>query len=115
MPPQPPVNSPPGVLPALWWGWIAPPVWWLTQFEARYAVLPWAEKHGQRWLVSGVGVAALAGALALLGWSVQAYRRGRGEQPAAFLRAGGVGLAALSALLVLGQLLPDLFLGPGES
>jgi hypothetical protein len=103
--------SPPGSVAALWWGWIAPPAWWLAQFEIRYATVPWACHHGYRWLVLALGAAAFAIALLLTARAWQCRSAGSGR-PLSFLHAGGAGLAALFALVTLAQALPDFFLDP---
>jgi hypothetical protein len=99
----------------LWWGWIAPPIWWLAQFEVRYATVLWACHHGYRWLVLGIGFLALFGssALALQVWRLE--RQVNGEESHGFLQQGAQWSTVFFALLVLAQILPDLFLGPCDS
>jgi hypothetical protein len=103
---------PHGTLSALWWGWIGAPAWWLIQFEARYALLPWACLHHYGWLIPGMGVLALGVSLlfALSAWS--ARRQTSGEQPVTFLIIGRAWMSTLCVLLVVAQLLPDLFFDP---
>lgn len=111
---KPSANLPgsPGALAALWWGWIGAPAWWFAQFEARYALVPWACRHDRRWLVLGFGAGAFVGSLALVAWAWRARRKSTGEEPQTFLAIGAVGTAVLFASLVLAQMVPDFFLGP---
>jgi hypothetical protein len=105
--------SPSGELPAFWWGWIASPVWWLVQFQFRYAAVAWACAHGQRWIVLGFGALALAGSVALALWAWRFQRTFRREQqPSSFLTCGAAWITTGFALLVLAQMLPDFFLDP---
>jgi hypothetical protein len=103
---------PHGTLSALWWGWIAAPAWWLIQFEVRYALVPWACAHGQRWLVPGAGVVALVVSIGFSSSAWRARRKTTGEQPLALLAIGRAWLSTLFGLLVLAQLLPDIFFDP---
>jgi hypothetical protein len=109
---HPVLDSSPGTLPALWLGWIGAPVWWLTQFEVRYILVQWACRHGQRWAVLQWGVAALAVSVGLAGWAWSVRGRNNAEAPAGFLRRGAAWSATFFTLLVLAQLVPDLFLDP---
>src|SRR3954471_9694600 len=109
---QPAIPCRPGEVAALWWGWLGAPSWWLTQFEIRYAFVPWACSHGHRWMVLGLGAVALAGSLALAIWAWWSLKKTRGGQPLSFLRLGAAWSATFFALLVLAQMLPDLFLDP---
>ena len=110
MKPQSILAAAPGSLAALWWGWIIAPTWWLSQFELRYALVPWACRHEKPDLVPLVGMVAFAISLGLVGWAWSNARK-NGHEERAFLRHGGVGIAALFSFLILMQLLPDLFLG----
>src|SRR4051812_41504750 len=98
-----------GNLAALWWGWIAAPFWWLAQFEARYALVPWACHHGHRWVVLYLGLAALIGSVALIACAGRSDRKCTRDPPSSFLVRGGIWIAAFFALLVLVQMLPDVF------
>ena len=108
------ITDTPGGLAALWRGWIAPPAWWLAQFEIRYAMVPWACRHDVRWLVPGFGVLALGVSLALTWWAGRTARRRTGEEPRSFLQTGAAWTAIFFALLVFTQLLPDLFIDPSQ-
>jgi len=104
--------NPSGAKSALWVGWLGAPGWWLAQFEARYAFVPWCCTHGHRWWVFGLGGVALVGSIAIAAWAWRRQHRSTGDQPRTFLVVGSAWCATFFALLVLAQMLPDLFLDP---
>jgi hypothetical protein len=114
----------PRTLTAQWFALLGPPVIWLLQFEARYALAANVRGSAANVAMTVIAVAALAfvGACALV-----AFRQWRlahasplhqlaavGER-ARFMGALGLASAGLFFLVTVAQLLADFFISPGKS
>jgi|GEM_PF-1452926 len=104
--PSAPVSAGAGLSVVL--GWLLPPVWWLTQFQVRYALVPWACKVGKPWSVPAVGLVALVVAGIFFVTAKTRAVRDR-EDTAKLVGQVGVWSSALFFVLIAAQLLPDLF------
>jgi hypothetical protein len=106
---------------ATWWGVVAPPSLVLAQIGVNYAVVPWACRSGNVWLIHLISFACLAGTLlgaavcfrawAVLGRGGQETEAGTLE-PARFVALGGLLFSASMALAILAVDLPTFILGP---
>lgn len=109
---------------AQWLGVVGPPLVWLTHFQAKYALagnVPGTRPHGA---MAAIGVVAL---LLVGGCALAARRQWRSAETsppdryagrsgrARFMGALGLLSAALFALVIIAQLLADLFIAPGKS
>ena len=81
---------------ALWTVVLGPPLLWFTQFQARYAVIPWSCANGNRFWLWSLSIAAIALAL------VRAH----------FMSLVGAMSAALFLLVILAQALPVFLIDP---
>jgi hypothetical protein len=95
---------------SLWWGWVAAPTWWLTQFEIRYAFVHWSCTHALHAFVSVLGLIAVAVSIAIVLWTVRCFKNTRDDEAMRFVSVGGVWIAIAFALLTAVQILPDVFI-----
>jgi hypothetical protein len=103
-----------------WFTVVAGPIAWFAALVADWMLAPGAHQAGSLAGLYAIDLAALAivgtaGALAL--GRIRALRGvppvHRPHQRAWFLAASGIGLSALSVVLVVGLVLPKLLLAPG--
>jgi hypothetical protein len=113
----------PRMLFAQWWAVLGPPLVWLTQFEARYALA--GNAPGSRGHVAMVVIAIVS--LILIGTAVvSSWRQWRWGDASPLDRAAGVGeraefmgaLGLLSSglffLAIVAQVLAEFFISPGK-
>ncbi|MBV8572420.1 MAG: hypothetical protein JO319_17510 [Acidobacteriaceae bacterium] len=104
----------------LWISVLGGPFVWLSSFEARFALVPWACTFDSKLALFGVAVAALiiCAACGTIGWrewkvlgenepSSDAGPLSRGT----FMAIGGIVLSAACFLIVIAQMIPELMLG----
>jgi hypothetical protein len=108
---------------ALWIGFLGAPLIWLTSFEARFALAPWACTFQSKLALFAVGISALVlcgacGALAWKQWKVLGERgpdRDSGALPLSrFMAILAIFISCGCALLVVAQTIPELLLGACE-
>lgn len=104
-----------------WTGVLAGPLAWLMQLSTNYALVEHVCSTGNEFLLHGIsGVAVLATAAgAWLAWGV--WKRTGSSWPgeeggtigrSRFMAASGLVFSAFFAVLILGQTIPTLMLGP---
>jgi hypothetical protein len=114
----------PRTLAAQWLALLGPPVIWLLQFEARYALAANVRGSAANVAMTVIAVAALAliGASALVAFRLWRLAHaspldrlaGVGER-ARFVGSLGLASAGLFFLVTAAQLLADFFISPGKS
>jgi hypothetical protein len=114
----------PRLLTAQWLALVGPPLVWLLQFEARYALA--GNERGTRghFAMTAIGIVSLL-VIALLGWVARRQWRHAAASPldrmagvgdrARFLGMLGLLSSALFFLAVAAQVLAEFFLEPGKS
>jgi hypothetical protein len=105
---------------ALWSSVLGGPLVWLSSFEAKFALAPWAcifQTKLALYIVSLLALALCAGC-AMLGvreWQAlgkQSPDERAGAIPrSVFMAVGGIVLSAGSFLIILAQIIPDIGLG----
>lgn len=105
---------------ALWAGVLGGPITWLSSFEARFALAPWACTFQNKWALHGVAALAL---LLCAGFALLSYRQWKtlgehgpsGEGGAiprsTFMAIGGVALSLACFVVVFAQTIPEVVLG----
>lgn len=105
----------------LWYGVLVGIVAWKLQLMVIYALVPFACWNGLAWIghVATIATALLSLSGALVGW--RSWTRSRARRDPAldepmgrsgFLALSGVALGIFFAFVIVGQWLPNLFLGP---
>lgn len=108
---------------ALWIGALGGPVVWLSSFEARFALVPWACTFQNKLALYSVAIAGIAicagcASVAWKQWKVlggEGPNSGGGALPRSqFMAIGGIVLSIGCALIVVAQTIPEILLGPCE-
>lgn len=108
---------------ALWIGVLGGPICWLTSFEARFALAPWACAFQSKLALFGVAIAALiacaaSGGIAWRQWKALGEQGPSGEGGAiprsTFMAIGGMVLSAGCFLITFAQMVPEIVLGACE-
>jgi hypothetical protein len=117
-------DSVPRSLVALWLGIVGPPIIWLTQFEAKYALagVGQAAKHTPALIATSVLAAAL---VLFLAYTSARERKLAKASPLdagggvtsrnRFMGTLGLMMSALFLLLIIAQAIADFFFSPGIS
>ncbi|MBV9761958.1 MAG: hypothetical protein JO340_15455 [Acidobacteriaceae bacterium] len=107
----------------LWTGVLGGPMIWLTSFEARFALAPWACTFQNKWALHAVAIAALI-LCAACAWLSFRQWRALGEPPSSpdagvvprssFLAILGIVISCGCGLIVIAQAIPEIVLGACE-
>ena len=104
----------------LWISVLGGPIVWLSSFEARFALVPWACTFQSKLALFGVAIAALAlcAMFAVIGWRQWKVlgENGPSSEGGAFWRStfmaiGGVVLSASCFIILIAQTIPEIMLG----
>lgn len=105
---------------ALWIGVLGGPIIWLTSFEARFALAPWACTFQNKWALYGVAIAALILCLGCALISFREWRSVGAQEPTPdagpvprsnFLAILGIVTSCGTAMIVVAQSIPEFMLG----
>jgi|SRR5690349_15890075 hypothetical protein len=108
---------------ALWIGFLGGPLIWLSSFEARFALAPWACTFQSKLALFLVAIAALAlcagcGTLAWKQWGIlgeQGPSAESGIEPRSrFMAISGIAISSGCALIIVAQTVPEIVLGACE-
>ena len=117
---QEPELSNPGSLLALWYGVLAGPIAFMTQFQLKFMMVPWACAIGSQIWLTVVTVVALAfpvsaGLISFRMWSAAgpSLEDEQGGQIGRTRVMGicGIALSAMFALAMIAQAIPDFIIG----
>ncbi len=104
----------------MWISVLGGPLAWLSSFEARFALAPWACTFQNKLALFGVTLAALVvcAACAALGWTQWKALGEQGPSPEAgavprgnFMAIGGIVISAGCFMISLAQAIPEILLG----
>jgi hypothetical protein len=104
----------------LWISVLGGPLVWLSSFEARFALVPWACTFQSKLALFGVAIAALVlcAACAMIGWrqwKALGEHGPTGEGGAlsrsTFMAIGGMVLSIGCFMILIAQTIPELMLG----
>lgn len=105
---------------ALWIGVLGGPLCWLSSFEARFVLVPWACTFQSKLALFSVALVAIAlcAACALLSWNQwkELGEKGPSAEGGAlprsnFMAIGGMVLSTGCCMVLIAQTIPDLLLG----
>jgi len=101
---------------ALWSGIMAGPAAWAVGLELRYALVPWACRTGEQWVLTAISALMLLVAAAGFFLSWRGWQAGEGDDSrptrVRFMAVGGMLLSAAFFLTIIAGTIPDFFLRP---
>jgi hypothetical protein len=104
----------------LWISVLGGPIVWLSSFEARFALVPWACTFNNKMALFGVAIAALilCAVCALIGWRQWKTlgehvpsSEGGAYWRSTFMAVGGIVLSVGSFMILIAQTIPEVMLG----
>ena len=100
---------------ALWFGNLSGPIALIVNFQLRYALVPYACKTGQHWMLTAISIPLFVIALvgAFVSW--RGLHADDGDvMRIRFMALGAVALGFAFSLAIIAGTLPDFFLRPCE-